>query len=203
MGNSMRTSLLLLLAAAMIMVTVMVTGCVGPKAVPVADGLKPSASKVVVIGKVVLDPPFMAEYEQQTYFHMIGDEQIVGRVYVATGPAKPISHELTMKEWQKSIVAQWDEPFMVEMERKRTWVRGAMTFLDAASQERLLFPGGVHFDVPEGTSAIYVGTLRYQRDDFNTITKMEVIDEYEDTLQALGLAADRQQVAVSLLKFGR
>ena len=74
---------------------------------------------------------------------------------------------------------------MVKAPRQRTFLNGGVTYLDIAERERLWFPGGYYFDVPSDAGAVYIGTLRFYCNDFNTITKVEVIDERQDIAAAL------------------
>ena len=92
-------------------------------------------------------------------------------------------------------------PFMVKAPRQRTFLNGGVTYLDIAERERLWFPGGYYFDVPSDAGAVYIGTLRFYRNDFNTITKVEVIDECQDIAAALKkTGGSALQVRPSLLK---
>lgn len=169
---------------------------------PPADDLVPSKSNVVVIGKFQLDPPLDPQLEQRTHAMVIGDGGILNRVIMATGSlAEPVSTQpVKTSDWQSAIKAQWGVPFMVEAARGRTWLRGAMTQLNVSNQERLWFPGGVYFDVPAGAKAVYIGTLKYTRDDFNTIVGMRVIDEFDATVSELNLVGRQNQIVSSLLK---
>lgn len=55
--------------------------------------------------------------------------------------------------------------------------------------------------MPSGAEAIYIGTLRYHRNDFNVITKVEVVDERQDIALVLkNAAAHVSKVQPSLLK---
>lgn len=55
--------------------------------------------------------------------------------------------------------------------------------------------------MPRGAAAVYVGTLRYFRDDFNTITRVEVMDERKDISSVLkATGASPADVRPSLLK---
>lgn len=74
-------------------------------------------------------------------------------------------------------------------------LNGGVTYLNVARQERLFFPGGFCFDVRNGASSTYVVTLRYYRNDFNTITRIGVVDEREDVAAVLaGRATTTDQV---------
>lgn len=175
-------------------------GCATPTMLPHVTDLNVSGSNVVVIGRFELWPPVIPEWEQETYWNVPGDESILNTVIMATGATSaPVHSDMRASEWQASIKTQWGVPFMVEMKRQQTWLQGAMMQMDALKQEKLWFPGGLFFDVPATAKAVYIGTLRYTRDDFNNIVNVEVIDEYQQTLAKLGI--DNHQVTRSLLQF--
>lgn len=155
--------------------------CAVPQALPEASGLDAGAGEVVVIGKIELVPPIDPR-EQRSHWNVIGEKRMLGRIWMATGPQfRPVSTgQLEGSQFQQSLEAQWGVPFMVKAQRQRTYLNGGVTHLDALNQERLWFPGGLYFDVPAGARAVYVGTLRYHRNDFNAITRMEVVDERRD-----------------------
>jgi hypothetical protein len=88
---------------------------------------------------------------------------------------------------------------MVELDRQTTWLNGAVMYLDALQQDLLWFPGGLYFDVPRDSKAVYIGTLHYIRNEFNTIKHVKIINEYEQTLNALSLQSN--DVTVSLLTY--
>tara|TARA_R110002049_G_scaffold124479_1_gene279986 strand:- start:68696 stop:69286 length:591 start_codon:yes stop_codon:yes gene_type:complete len=158
-----------------------------PNSLPEADDLSSSENHVIVVGKFELDPPFNPELEQKTHWNVICDEQMINKVAMATGDtSEPVSFDkFRGKEWRNYIRAEWGKPFAVQVPRKRTYLKGAVVQLDVLSQDKLWFPGGFYFDVPENVSAIYIGTLRYTRNEFNTIESAEVVDEYNQTLTEL------------------
>ncbi len=45
-------------------------------------------------------------------------------------------------------------------------------------ERRILLPSPMHVDMRRRDRAIYVGTLRLARDDFNEVTSVEVLDDY-------------------------
>jgi hypothetical protein len=156
--------------------------------------------KVVVIGRFVLYPPVLTDIEQKTHWNVIGDDRIINTVFMSTGPNdKTADANLMGQGWQASIETQWGQPFMVELDRQTTWLNGAVMYLDALQQDLLWFPGGLYFDVPQDSKAVYIGTLHYIRNEFNTIKHVEIINEYEQTLNALSLQPN--DVTVSLLTY--
>jgi hypothetical protein len=117
------------------------------------------------------------------------------------GEYKPVkTSKLDVADFQGTLEVEWGVPFMVKAPRQRTFFNGALAHLDVVQQEKLWFPGGYYFDVPKGSVAVYIGTLRYFRDDFNSITRVEVIDERKDITSVLKAGASPSDVRLSLLK---
>jgi len=177
--------------------------CSLPQPLPPATDLKAGAAEVVVIGKIELVPPISGEFEQRRHWNVIGEDRALKHVLIATGAEyRPVDTlKLNGSDFDNSLEAEWGVPFMVKAPRQRTFLNGGVTYLDVMQQERLWFPGGYYFDVPSGAGAIYIGTLRYHRNDFNSITKVEVIDEREDIAVALKKTGSSPlQVRSSLLK---
>lgn len=177
-----RASLILLLACAWL------GGCSLPQPLPEASDTQARGNGMVVIGKFELEPPFNPELEQETYWNIVGDGQILNQFAMAvSGTPQPVNtSQVSMKDWRSYIDAQWGQPFAVTATRQTTYLNGGMTQLDLKSQDRLFFPGMLYFDAPEDASAVYIGTLRYTRNDFNRIVKVEIIDEYSQTIAELG-----------------
>lgn len=175
--------------------------CAMPQALPETTALDAGANEVVVIGKIELVPPLDPKFEQRSHWNVVGEKRLLGRVWMSTGAEyKPITtSQLEGSEFQRSLEAQWGVPFMVKTARQRTWLNGGVTHLDVLRQERLWFPGGFWFDVPAGARAVYVGTLRYHRNDFNAITRVEVLDERRD-IAAVLKGAPASDVRTSLLQ---
>lgn len=177
--------------------------CALPRPMPEAESLKTSASEMVVIGKIELVPPINAAFEQRKYWNALGEDRMLNHVLIATGAEyKPVdTSNMHGRDFANSVEAKWDVPFMVKAPRQRTFLNGGTTYLDIVKGEQLWFPGGYYFDVPRGARAVYIGTLRYTRNDFNTITKVEIINEREDVVEALKKTGESPlQVQTSLLK---
>ena len=165
----------------MLAVSASMSGCTMPSMMKQATHLDASASSIVIVGKIELIPPFDANYEQVTHWNVIGEGAIINKIVMATG-AEPGSVEtgnLVMSQWQDAIEAELGKTFFLKARRQRTWLKGAMMTLDVMTQDRLWFPSSMVFDVPPDAVAVYLGTLRYTRSDFNEIIGVEIIDEYE------------------------
>lgn len=176
--------------------------CSMPKALPEASDLRAGDSEVIVIGKIELVPPIDPKFEQKTHWNVIGEKRMLSRIWMSTGGEfRPVkTSQVDAADFQGSLEAEWGVPFMVKAPRQRTYLNGGLTHLNVMQQEKLWFPGGFYFDVPAGATAVYIGTLRYHRNDFNAITKVEVIDERKDIATVLKTGAYGAEVRPSLLK---
>lgn len=173
---------LLKLSFILLLLTTLLTACAS--SLPNVEHFSPSASKIMIVGEIVLDPPLESEFEQQTYWSAIGDNRIINKIFMATGdtPIHVDINQLKLSEWQNMLETELGTTFFLETDRKRTYFKGAMIMLDAMTQDKLWFPGDLFFDVPMGADAIYIGTLLYKRDDFNNVTDMKVIDNFDEAL---------------------
>lgn len=176
--------------------------CSMPRALPEATDLKSGRSEVVVIGKIELVPPLNAKYEQKTQWNVIGGKRLLTHIWMATGSEyKPVNTaQIDASEFQDSLEVEWGSPFMIKAPRRRTFFNGGIGHLSVPAMERLWFPGGVYFDVPNDAKAVYIGTLRYHRNDFNVITKVEVVEERKDIASVLKAGGSPSEVRTSLLK---
>lgn len=148
---------------------------------PEAQSATVAADKVIVVGRFELDPPLDPEYEQKTHWNVAGDDAITNRLFMLTAPsAAPLNTDApSVSDFRNNIGALWDTTFFVTGPRERTFFRGGMVILDAmSSNDRIWFPGGYYYDVPAGSSAVYIGTLRYTRGDFYKVKRVEVRDDY-------------------------
>lgn len=189
-------------AIAALLATLLLQACALPRTLPAATDLKAGAGEVVVVGKIELVPPLLP-VEQRTHWNVIGEKRILGHVLVSTGAGdKPVSMpSIDTSDFQQALDAEWGVPFMVTVPRQRTYFNGAVAHLDLRQQDKLWFPGGFYFDVPKDARAIYIGTLRYFRNDFNAITRVEIVDERKDVAAVLkGAGASPAEVQPALLK---
>ena len=157
-------------------------GCALPTALPNATGAGIPAGSMVVVGKIELDPPFSPELEQTTHWNILGDGAIRNRVLLATGSeSRPVQPGVfSGNTWQGYIDAYWGEYFAVIMPRAPRYLNGVAVPLDVRQQEYLWFPGSLVIRPPEDGDVLYVGTLKYVRDDFNQIVDIQIVDERQE-----------------------
>ncbi len=72
------------------------------------------------------------------------------------------------------------------------------------SVERLILPGGLKYAIGPADKAVYIGTLRYHRDDYNAITKIDLLNEFDKANKAFvdryGKGVKLRQIKPLLMK---
>lgn len=73
------------------------------------------------------------------------------------------------------------ERFFFKVPRDKIYVVDGSIFMQMTrgGSEKIRLPTGFKFDVKAGDKAIYIGKITYERDDFNSITKIKLDDNYK------------------------
>lgn len=150
------------------------------------------ADSVLLVGRIELVPALSGE-EQQIDIGLdpMGvKEHFVGRAIMFLSD-RPIYQDRTADAINPPLEQTW---FIAVPRTQRYMVRGSvmMSYAQravsrrqvAVDQTELLFPGAVEFDMKPADRAIYIGTLRLHRDEFNSVTRAEIIDDYARALKA-------------------
>ncbi len=62
------------------------------------------------------------------------------------------------------------------------WVGKHMEAEVELIERKVVFPIRYRLDVKPEDRAIYIGTLRFHRDEFGSVTKVELLDQYEQAM---------------------
>jgi hypothetical protein len=148
---------------------------------PDATTSDPIVGKVIVVGKFELTPPLTdLEKDYSRRKGAIGIADVINRVYMSTTPQPITKIDTTMmsEQWSNMLRATWGGTYFKVTEDRKTYLNAGMTYTDPMTLDKAWLPGGLSFTPPVNAKAIYVGTVRYMRDDFWNITKVQVIDDY-------------------------
>ncbi len=108
--------------------------------------------------------------------------------YVLTSERKRrLESEPTLSDYKGRIDAPLGEFFFVETPSRPFYIIGAQVLLASGGvrPDDVYLPGGLKVSVRSSDQAIYIGTLRYHRNEFFDITDVELIDEYDAARRAL------------------
>lgn len=153
--------------------------CVGPAREPVDSLSGLDRDETVVVGRIELVPP-LRKGEQKFKGIVIGDLENK-MILITDDKYRALTDEPGMSDFAGRIEAKLGKTFFVRSRSQPFYILGGMLFLDLGGEEtnRAYFPGGLKVSIKPGEKAIYVGTVRYQRNEFFEITKANIVDDYE------------------------
>ena len=94
---------------------------------------------------------------------------------------RALTKEPELADYKGRIEATVGENFFIRSQSQPFYIVGGMMYLDLGSKEmnRAYFPGGLMAPLKVGDKAVYIGTIRYHRNEFWEITKVTIVDDYE------------------------
>jgi hypothetical protein len=163
----------LLLAAALAL-----AGCVPSALAPISSADGVGSGETIIVGRVELVPP-LRKGEQR--LNAIGTGSYENLMLLLTGEReRPLPPDPAIADYADRIEAKLGSHFFVRTRNAPFYILGGIVFLEmsGSGMSRARFPGGLKVEVEPGDRAVYIGTLRYHRDEFFGITRVTVVDEY-------------------------
>jgi hypothetical protein len=158
-------------------------GCSIPVMMDDAKVGESTPGRVIVVGKFELVPP-MPEIEKTTrrasYYNT---SKYINKVYFSATPqaVEHVDESMGSGQWKNTLNATFGETYFKQTDARTTHLNAGVFYVDATSLTKAWLPGGFSFTPPDNAKAVYIGTVRYTRDDFYNISKVQVVDEYKDT----------------------
>ena len=147
--------------------------------------------EVVIVGRVELVPPLSKE-EAKIRGGVIGDFEN-RMLLLADDKLRPMPDEPRIADYAGRIEARIGDTFFVRSKRAPFYVIGGVLFIGVGKgMQPVHFPGGLQVDVKPGERAVYIGTLRYHRDEFFEVTRVSVVDEYREANAEFGSRFGKQ-----------
>ncbi len=182
-GPVMKTGILpirFLLTTAAACLIWMTAGCISPPArQPVQSLSDLDPDQVLVVGRLELVPP-LDEHEagfKSPFWKKYNNKAFV----IIDDHDRELTREPTLWDYSGRIEAQLGKTFMVRSDDRPFYILGSMIMLQAGKTdgEQVYLPGGFKVDIHPGDQAIYIGTIRYYRNEFFDIEKVVIRDEYQ------------------------
>jgi len=151
--------------------------CVPPQRAPVDSAQSVGSGDTVLVGRVELVPP-LRKGEQR--LRGMGTATYENKMYLLTGERmRQLPADPALADFADRIEATLGSTFFVRSRSAPFYILGGIVFLEIGTgTSRARFPGGLRVALKQGDRAVYIGTLRYHRDEFFEITRMAVVDEY-------------------------
>jgi hypothetical protein len=158
-------------------------GCVPTSSVAPIDSFDAlGPDELVLVGSVELDPPLAPDEQKLGRYEEYRD---VAMLILDDAP-RPVD-SLALGDMKRRIDAKFRKTFFVRLPQQPFFIVKGWVFLDTeikvvgpnATTEAYQAPlqGVLRVDVKPGDRAVYIGTIRYQRDEFFG-TKATVRDDY-------------------------
>lgn len=169
---------------------ILLGGCVPAlEEVKSAKDLQPN--EVLLVGKVELIPK-LEKFEQQN-LKGIGTGKFKGHfglIFAAQKPTYKKGSEsgTTYKQMDNYALVEPGKTFFVRYPKgKPVYFLGGVIYLssDGGALESIKLPGGISYVPGKNARAIYLGTIRYSRDDYNAIKKVRLVNQLNEAVRDL------------------
>jgi len=157
-----------------------VSACAGPPLPEVNSPADITGGSTVVVGRIELVPS-LEKVEQYQLDKGFGGKKFKNKVILLTDPENRELYEPSARDYTGRIEATLGETFFVLAGNEPFYVIRSEIFMGfaRAGAQKAVLPSGYRVEIRPGDRAVYIGTIRYYRDDFFDIRKVEVIDDYE------------------------
>lgn len=167
-------------SATLLLLALALAGCVPAARAPVESTQAAGSDETIVVGRVELVPP-LRKGEQR--IRGIGTGSYENKVFLLTdGRERELPRNPGVSDYAGRIEATLGSHFFVRSSAHPFYILGGVLFLDlgGSTMNRAYFPGGLRVALRPGDKAVYIGTVRYHRDEFFEITRVSVVDEYQE-----------------------
>lgn len=149
-------------------------------------------NEVILVGRVELVPP-LEGFEQN--LKTIGSKRHKNAAMFVIGERVIDIRNPGLRDGKLADRVKMGQDFYIRRKRHNTlFYSGSIILTQSAmvghgrrasvDMERLILPGGLKYDIRDSDKAIYIGTIRYYRDDYNAITKIDFLNDFEKANQA-------------------
>jgi hypothetical protein len=185
MARRIAARLVALLAAALLVLA----GCGPTLQKPVTSLSEIGPDAVVVVGRLDLDPPLRPN-EQQIRAGTIDPLGVGDRMRDHGLLWFSRSAETPSEKGEVVLNPRLGELYFLPVPKSTPYMIGGYIPMQfnmrltgprsvTVDDARIEIPGVLRYDIRPGDKAIYVGTLRLHRDEFNSVIKADFVDEYE------------------------
>ncbi len=173
-----------------ILAVLFIINCVSSKEYT-GDIDKISGDDVILVGCIELKPP-LEDHEQ--YLEAIGGEYYRNSLFFSLGDKildyddRNLSH---INEFVKVILGQ--DFYIKQKYHKQLYISCQFIYMELSYPIiDMYLPGVFQIEVPEGCKVAYIGKIKYHRDIYSAITRIEIIDDYKNAKSELEKKYNKQ-----------
>ncbi|MFQ5760142.1 MAG: hypothetical protein ACE5HM_04115 [Acidiferrobacterales bacterium] len=136
--------------------------------------------EIVLVGRVELLPP-LEDFEQN--LKTIGSKRYknVANFMIGERAVDPENPRLRDNKYVDGVKLGQD--FFIRRKRTDTFFYSGSMILTSSVMggvmDRIVLPGGLKYAIRASDKAVYIGTFRYHRADYNAITKLDLLNDFE------------------------
>jgi hypothetical protein len=174
-----------------LIVLLTIPACIGPM-LPYADSAgSVESDETVIAGKIVISPPLDESEQTLTTIRSHGccitqinpsADRYKNKIILLTDTKPRSIQEPEFSDYAGRIEAPIGDVFYVRAKNgKSLYVNRSEILMDVngGGAEKAVLPSGYKIDIRPGDRAVYIGTIKYYRDEFFTVHRVEIIDDYE------------------------
>jgi len=152
--------------------------CAGPARERVEGWSGVGSGETVVVGRIELVPQLRKEEQKLQNLNSGSFENVV--YLMADSRNRVLQDEPKTKDFGGRIEATLEQTFFVRSSDQPFYILGGMIWLEIGrGQNKAYLPGGLKVALKSGDKAVYIGTVRYYRDEFWNFSKVSIIDDYD------------------------
>jgi hypothetical protein len=153
-------------------------GCVSSK--EFNGAISDLGDNIVLTGSIEIIPP-LKEGEQDVRDYL-GGKSLENKILFALGNRIYTKDDINISNLGNLVQVEIGKPFYVK-QKYYNKLYLSLVFLFMGVNEYMYFPGNFLIEAPVGCKVIYLGKIRYYRDIYNAITKIEIVDEFDTAKQ--------------------
>jgi hypothetical protein len=155
----------------------LLAGCAAQK-VSVSSFSQVGRGQVVLVGRIELVPPLKPE--EQNFMATATVDKNTAFVITDKKMRPPVDLTAGQTDYEGYFEATFGETFYIKNPNHSLYLIQNAFYLELSgtSNEIVYLPGGAVVEVQPGDKAVYMGTLRYHRNEYFDISRIEIIDDY-------------------------
>jgi hypothetical protein len=136
------------------------------------------ANEAVLVGRIEMVPP-LQQGEQKLEGLFVSDMR--NRAYFLTDDHwREVQGEASLSDYRGYVGEEFGKTFAVAVPTQPLYLLKGIMYLHFTGNrwEQAWLPGGLKVDLLPGDKAVYMGTVRYHRNEFMDITRVEIVDDF-------------------------
>ena len=143
----------------------------------ISDMSRVSGDEILLVGKIELNPPLLKS--EQNFSDGIGFDVFENGIGFYLGDAVVLPGVRYQGKRKSQHLVGLGKDFFIKSARSAPLYYSAPFMrLSTDPTDVMRFPGALRFEFPAGAKAVYIGTIRYHRNEYLEITKAETLDEF-------------------------